>query len=165
MAEPFLGEIRVFSFGIVPKGWLSCYGQLLQINSNQPLYALLGTQFGGNGVNTFGLPDLRGRFVVGSGAGTAGVGQLAGEASHTLLTTEMPAHLHSMQGSTTVAVNGSAVNAWPATSLAQIYSATANTTLGPGSSPSGASQVHSNQSPYTALNYCIAITGIFPPRQ
>jgi microcystin-dependent protein len=99
MSEPFLGEIRSVGFGFAPKGWALCNGQLLPINSNQALFAILGTTYGGDGRTNFALPDLRGRTPMHVGA-TAQLGQLAGEENHTLTTAEMPGHLHTLQAST-----------------------------------------------------------------
>src|SRR5271166_2475709 len=93
MAEPFLGEIRAFSFNFAPKGWALCNGQLLPINQSQALFALLGTFYGGNGVTTFALPNLQGRIALGV-SGTHPLGENLGEVSHTLIETEMPAHNH-----------------------------------------------------------------------
>src|SRR5213596_2453651 len=98
MSEPFLSEIRIFSFNFAPKGWAMCNGQLLPINQNQALFALLGTTFGGNGQTTFALPDLRGRAPVYWG-GTVTLGESAGEMAHTLSLSELPAHTHIVNAS------------------------------------------------------------------
>src|SRR5712692_9895116 len=97
MAEPFLSEIRIMSFGFPPKGWALCNGQLLPINQNQALFSLLGTNYGGDGRVNFGLPDLRGRTPIHMGNGHI-LGEKGGEASHTLITSEMPQHLHTLNG-------------------------------------------------------------------
>src|SRR3712207_2902002 len=102
MAEPFLGEIRIFSFALAPRGWALCNGQQLPINQNQALFALLGTNYGGNGQTTFGLPDLRGRapcFTGGNAGDTNGV--KTGEEAHTVTISEMPTHPHFASASTT----------------------------------------------------------------
>ena len=93
MAEPFLSEIRIFSFGFAPQGWAQCNGQFLPINQNQALFSLLGTTYGGNGQTTFALPDLRGRVTMHVGNGLL-LGQKAGEEAHTLIASEMAAHTH-----------------------------------------------------------------------
>src|SRR5579871_887265 len=97
MAEPFLSEIKILSFGFPPKGWATCDGQLLPINQNQPLFALLGTTYGGDGRVNFGLPDLRSRVPISMGAGFT-LGQKSGEEAHTVLVSELPAHSHFFQG-------------------------------------------------------------------
>src|SRR6185369_13657465 len=102
MAEPFLSEIRIMSFGFPPKGWATCDGQLLPINQNQPLFSLLGTTFGGDGRVNFGLPDLRGRVPIHVGGGYT-LGQRGGETSHTLSISETPTHVHMLQGATNAA--------------------------------------------------------------
>src|SRR5882757_9863486 len=98
MANPFLGEIRMFGFGFAPKGWATCSGQFLAIQQNQALFSLLGTQYGGNGVNTFALPDLRGRTPVSQGqlpgGGSYTIGEIVGLEAVTLISTQMPAHNH-----------------------------------------------------------------------
>src|SRR4051794_17925947 len=93
MSEPFLSEIRIMSFVFAPKGWALCNGQLLPINQNQALFSLLGTTYGGDGRVNFALPNLQGRVAVGAGNGVS-LGQRAGEATHTLNISEMPAHVH-----------------------------------------------------------------------
>src|SRR5262247_1798999 len=109
MGTPFLGEIRIVSFNFAPKGWAQCSGQLLPINQNQALFAILGTTYGGNGQTTFGLPNLQGRtpFHVGNGLV---LGELGGEQSHTINLSEMPAHTHAPTGTSTQANLTSPVN-------------------------------------------------------
>src|SRR5947207_4921137 len=102
MAEPFLSEIRIMSFGFAPKGWALCNGQLLPINQNQALFSLLGTMYGGNGQTTFALPNLRGRVPIHFSSGHT-QGEAAGEENHTLNLQELPAHTHILNGSTTQA--------------------------------------------------------------
>src|ERR1043165_6039862 len=104
MAEPFLSEIRLMSFGFAPKGWALCNGQLLPINQNQALFSLLGTTFGGDGRVNFGLPDLRGRTPIHVGSGHS-LGERGGEQAHTLSISELPTHVHTASGSSTAADN------------------------------------------------------------
>lgn len=166
MSEPFLGEIQAFGFGFVPKGWAACNGQLLPINQNQALFSILGTTYGGNGVTTFALPDLRGRVPVHTGQGVA-LGQSAGEENHTLTVNEMPMHTHQAVGTTTASTSSKPAGlVWgPSPNNANTYTSTANTTMSPSAlGNAGGSQAHSNMQPSIVLNYCIAINGIFPSR-
>lgn len=168
MSDPFLGEIKLWALNYAPRGWALCNGQLLPINQNQALFAILGTTYGGNGQTTFALPDLRGRSPVHVGNGVT-LGQSAGEENHTVTTTEMPAHMHMVSGSSAVA-NQKAVtgNIWadPGDSTVMPYSNSApNTVMHAGSmSSAGGSQPHTNMQPYLTLNFCIATMGIFPTR-
>jgi microcystin-dependent protein len=165
MLTPYLGQITAYAFGFVPKGWAACNGQLLLISSNQPLYSLLGTTYGGDGKTTFGLPNLQGASAVGIGNGSI-IGQAGGEANHTLSVNEIPPHTHPVVASTTSAaasLTGSVVGNYPAAPTANMYAATSNVQLGTGSSPAGGA-AHSNQQPYLALSFCIAHNGIFPSR-
>jgi microcystin-dependent protein len=161
MGTPYLAEIRIFSFNFAPKGWAMCNGQLLPINQNQALFALLGTTYGGNGITTFALPNLQGRLPVHVGNGIS-LGQAAGEASHTLGLTEMPVHTHVAVGSSTPANLGDPTgNLWAAGNSA--YSPTPNTTMNPACIlNAGGSQPHQNTSPCLTLTFCIALQGIFP---
>jgi microcystin-dependent protein len=161
MAEPFLAEIRIFSFVFAPKGWALCNGQLLPINQNQALFSLLGTTYGGDGRVNFALPDLRGRSPVHVGAGIV-LGQRAGEQAHTLTAAEMPAHTHVATGSSTPANLGDPTgNVWATGNAA--YNPSPNTTMNPACVvPVGGSQAHLNMSPFFTLNFCIALQGIFP---
>src|ERR1700755_1615656 len=93
MSTPFMAQIEIFSFNFAPKGWAMCNGQLLPINQNQALFALLGTTYGGNGQTTFALPNLQGRAAMHEGQGHT-LGERAGEESHTVSMSEMPAHIH-----------------------------------------------------------------------
>src|SRR5213082_1760256 len=94
MSQPFLSEIRIFSFGFAPKSWAMCNGQLLPINQNQALFSLLGTSYGGNGQTNFALPDLRGRMPIYWGGGGYNLGEVGGETAHTVSQPEMPQHTH-----------------------------------------------------------------------
>jgi microcystin-dependent protein len=169
MSDPFLGEIRQTSFAFAPKGWALCDGQLLPINQNQALFSLLGTTYGGDGVRTFALPDLRGRSPVHSSASIP-LGNRQGEESHTLLGSEIPPHTHSLQGSADLGNAASPVGNLPAgkgRGGKDIY-APGSSALQPLSpqavAPSGGNQPHPNMQPYLTINFIIAMNGIFPPR-
>ena len=166
MSEPFLGEVKLCSFHFAPKGWALCNGQLLPINQNQALFALLGTQYGGDGRVNFALPDLRGRTPIHVGNGHT-QGERGGEASVTLTTQQMPQHMHLAMASGSAATasaasqSGTSVMAIPG---ANIYGTAGNpVTLNPGAiANSGGSQAHNNMQPSTVLSFCIALQGIFP---
>jgi microcystin-dependent protein len=167
--DPFLGEIRAFSFGIVPRGWLSCSGQILPISHNAALFSLLGIQYGGDGVNTFALPDLRGRAAI-SQSPQYLQGSAAGTETVTISATSLPSHTHvaSATSSTANAPNpNSGILAVPADSTFAIYGpAQSLVPIAPASlGQTGGSMPHNNVQPYLVLNYCIAIQGIFPSRQ
>src|SRR5262245_52864699 len=115
MSEPLLGEIRIFPFETAPRGWLPCNGQLVSIRQNQALYSLIGTTYGGDGTDTFGLPDLQGRLPVGLGNGVT-LGQHGGEFAHTLVPAEMPSHTHQILASTAPASKNQPA---PSSALAQ----------------------------------------------
>ena len=171
MASPFLSEIRMFGFDFPPKGWAACNGQLLAIAQNQALFSLLGTTFGGNGQTNFALPNLRGRTPLhfGQGAGLSNVvlGEITGAETVTLTVNEIPLHSHVPQGSS---ANASALspagNVWAKQPDGYLpYAATGGAAMNPGALASaGGSQPHSNLQPYLVVNFCIAITGIFPSR-
>ncbi|MFD2720680.1 phage tail protein [Hymenobacter monticola] len=178
--ENFLGELRLMSFPRAPKGWAFCQGQLLQINQNNALFSLIGTSFGGDGRTTFGLPDLRGRTLVGQGKAPSGtgytMGQVNGQEQVALSGEQMPAHKHTL--SATLNVGGDADTATPRDSYPATATDPANNAYTTGGTPvlmgaalgspvlqaAGASQPHTNQQPYLTLNYAIALTGIFPSR-
>jgi microcystin-dependent protein len=161
--EPYLGELRLFPWAFAPKGWSLCQGQILPVQQFQALFSILGVQYGGNGSTTFALPDLRGRVPVHFG-NTYTIGQAAGEATHTLTTDEMPNHNHQVNASTVIPTESSPANAYWTTNE-NSYSATSNGTMNQAAiATAGGSQPHSNTQPYLVLNYCIAITGIFPSR-
>ena len=165
MAEPFLSEIRMASFNFPPKGWALCNGQLLPIIQNQALFSLLGTTYGGNGQTTFALPDLQGRTPIHMGNGHT-LGERAGEQAHTVTTAEMSAHVHPMKASTNVATSNDPTGRYPAQTGVSLYAdgvTGVNAALGAANIPSvGGSQAHQNMQPFLALNFCIALQGIFP---
>ena len=165
MAEPFLSEIRIFSFGFNPKGWALCNGQLLPINQNQALFSLLGTTFGGDGRVNFALPDLRGRVPIEVGNGHT-LGERGGEQAHTLSISEIPTHVH-----TANATSAAQTTSTPTSSLMlaksspqSLYSNTGNfVPMAPNSIANvGGSQAHLNMQPFLTLTFGIALQGIFP---
>ena len=176
MAQPFLSQIEAFPFNFAPKGWAFCAGQLLPITQNQALFALLGTTFGGDGRTNFALPDLRGRlangFGQGSGVANYTLGQRGGEETHTLTGTETPLHSHLINadnngttGGTSTPGSGVTLGAGYANEAGSpavnIYSSAAPT-IAMGWLGSTGGQPHENRMPFLALNYCIALQGVFP---
>ncbi|NJN46233.1 MAG: phage tail protein [Candidatus Competibacteraceae bacterium] len=171
MSEPFLAEVRIVGFNFAPRGWAFCDGQILPINQNQSLYSLLGTTYGGDGRTSFALPDLRGRTPIHVGRSNGGadhrLGQKSGEETHTLAANEMPQHDHMLRASSTDANTGTPTNhvlarsttpeAYRDTSSLAAMQAGSITNVGGG-------QAHENMQPYIALNFCIALQGLFPSR-
>ena len=169
MAEPFLSEIRIFSFNFAPRGWALCNGQFLPINQNQALFSLLGTTYGGNGQTTFALPDLRGKTPIHFGSGFT-LGQTGGSPAHTLTQSEMPQHIHMLNASSAAAdaaiPGGNLLGAVDNTIFGNAYAAPSNLVAmnALASGNVGGSQPHPNMQPYLVLNICIALQGIFPSR-
>jgi len=166
MAEPFLGEVRLFSFQFAPKGWALCNGQLLPINQNQALFSLLGTTFGGNGQVNFALPDLRARTPIHVGSGHT-LGERGGEQAHTLSVSEIPTHAHVAQGSSATANAPGPTNnllAAPVSAVGLIYGAASGlVAMSPQSiANTGGSQAHLNMQPFLTLSFGIALQGFFP---
>ena len=186
MSDPFVGEIKMWLMSWAPQGWALCNGNLLPIAQNQVLYSLLGKQFGGDGVTTFGLPDLRGRVAMGttksvvSGLSTYVTGAAGGTETVTLTPNQVPPHAHAVIGDANpgnaiqptgaylaTAVSNTSANFTPyapsgATLDATLYAGTATSagTL----SNEGGNQPHSNMQPFTVINFTIATTGLYPPR-
>jgi microcystin-dependent protein len=162
MSTPYLSEIKVMSFGFAPKGWALCNGQLMPINQNQALFSLLGTNYGGDGIRTFGLPNLQGRTPMHVGNGHV-LGEQSGEQNHTLAISELPVHGHTWS-----ATNAAANAPGPTGNLlggAQEYNSSGSNAVPMYSgvlSIVGGSQPHLNMQPYLTLNFCIALQGIFP---
>jgi microcystin-dependent protein len=166
--NPFIGQLQLFPFGYAPAGWAVCDGQTLPINKNQALFSLLGTTYGGDGVTNFKLPDLRGRTPVSFGPGFT-QGQAGGEEFHTLTTAEVPAHSHTLTGtSSSAGLSTSANNLLGKTAGSlTIYNSGAQNLVGmkPASVTSaGGGAPHENRTPFLAMTWCIALVGIFPSR-
>jgi microcystin-dependent protein len=181
MSEFFIGQVMMAGFGFAPKFWAQCNGQLLPINQNQALFSLLGTQFGGNGTTNFALPDLRSRTPIGYASSVdpswqppaVQIGQIAGIENVTLLSTNLPAHSHNVNASTTNGDSRPPTSRVFATSnnsngaAISIYAASNGplVPLNPASvTPSGGNQPHPNLQPYSVINFCIALSGIYPSR-
>lgn len=163
MSEPFLSEIKIVSFNFPPKGWALCNGQFLPINQNQALFALLGTTYGGNGQTTFALPNLRGRTPISMGSAHT-LGEAAGSEAVTLNIQQLPTHIHSASGTTTLGTLNNGTGALFGVSQTPVYSPAGNlVTIEPTTVTSiGGSQPHENRQPYLVLNFIIALQGIFP---
>jgi microcystin-dependent protein len=171
MADPFLSEIRIFSFANPPRSWTGCNGQILAINQNQALFALLGTTYGGNGQTTFALPDLRGRAPMhfGSGLGTHSLGESSGSEAVTLVTPHIPQHTHTVACNNSGSSQLSPANGFwgkePNGNMPYAASASPNTFLGAAAIPPvGGNLPHNNMAPILVVNFCIALQGIFPSR-
>ncbi len=179
--DEYLGIIKLFAGNFAPKGWMYCNGQILPVAQNQALFSLLGTTYGGNGVTTFALPDLRGRAAIGQGQGTGlqnyGLGQTGGTETVTLLAQQMPLHNHiltasSTDGNTNVPTNALLAKGTATTSggdsgdlNSYLTNGGATTTLANNSiSTAGGNQPHENRPPYLALGYIICISGLYPSR-
>lgn len=165
MDDFFLGEIRIFAFGFVPRGWLPCNGQLLSISQNTPLFAILGTTYGGNGTSTFALPNLQGRVPMQACDGVA-LGQYGGEEGHTLTTQEMPQHTHQVIADSSNATEGSPANGYWAASDYTLFDIEGSVDMAAMAAgviaQTGGNQPHPNMQPYLVANFCIAVQGIFP---
>ncbi len=163
MAEPFLSEIRIFSFNFPPRGWAFCNGQLLPINQNQALFSLLGTTFGGDGRVNFALPNLQARTPIHVGDGHT-LGEAGGEQAHTVTISELPSHTHQLNASSAQGDDPTPPGHVLASPLNMTYRAPESlTSLVPGSiGNTGGSQAHLNMQPFLVLNFCIALQGIFP---
>jgi microcystin-dependent protein len=175
MSDQYIAEIRVFGFNFAPLNWAQCNGQTMTISQNTTLFQIIGTTYGGNGTSTFNLPNLQDQTAVGMGTGPGlrnwSLGEVFGEANHTLLVTEVPQHTHQATGA--VVPPADFVPAPAATSYLgrtkgtnfAYSSAAPNTTLAPTTiSLIGGSQPHNNIQPVQVLNYCIAMFGVFPPQ-
>ncbi|MBS1515128.1 MAG: phage tail protein [Bacteroidetes bacterium] len=167
--DPFIGEVVAFAFPNAPQGYLACNGQILSVASYQNLFALLGVTYGGNGVTTFALPDLRGRVPIGFGQGTGltnyTLGMTAGTESETLALSHLPAHSHSFSANSDEGDSPDPSMGFPSKYSDGInaYGTSANATLNSGTIiAAGGGQSHSNMQPFLTVNYCIATEGIYP---
>ncbi len=169
MSEPFLAEIRIVGFNFAPRGWAFCDGQILPINQNQSLYSLLGTTYGGDGSNTFALPELRGRVPIHEGRDTGmiySLGEKGGVETHTLTLNEMPQHNHEVVVSNAEGTLSTPSGNYFGRSTDLMYRKPSTTDASTSSylSNIGGGQSHENMQPYLALNFCIALQGLFPSR-
>jgi microcystin-dependent protein len=182
MSDPFIGQIAIFAFPFAPQGWAFCRGQLMPLSQNVTLYTIIGTNYGGDGKSTFALPNLQGVVAVGAGQGL-GLSkydlwnQPGGQATVALSAAQIPRHSHGFTVSTAQATapspNGNLLGrAWRALehtdAVASFYSPNPNqakTALAPNAvGPAGAGESHNNMQPYLALNFCIALQGVFPAK-
>ena len=164
MAQPYVGELRLFAGNFAPAGWMFCAGQHLSIPEYEPLFSLIGTSYGGDGQNTFALPDLRGRVPVHQGAGYV-LAQAGGSETVTLGVSQVPAHTHALRASTAVGTNSNPGNAvLAATGTVNSYGSGVPDqpmTADALTSQRG-SQPHDNMAPYCVVSYIISLFGIFP---
>ncbi|HEY7811058.1 MAG TPA: tail fiber protein [Allosphingosinicella sp.] len=180
MADPFVAEIRIFGFNFAPTGWAFCNGQIMPISQNTALFSLLGVTYGGDGKSTFALPNMAGNVPMqpgqGSGLSPRNLGEMSGSETVTLLQSEMPAHNHFAQATTTTANTDQPAGA----SIARgqfsfqgnsgaaplFFTGAPDTVMAPQAiGVAGGSLPHNNMQPYLTLNFCIALQGVFPPRQ
>jgi microcystin-dependent protein len=164
MAQPYVGEIRMFAGNFAPVGWMFCEGQLLPISENETLFQLIGTTYGGDGQSTFALPDLRGRIPIHQGNGFI-LAETGGAEEITLTVNQIPAHSHPMLASANTATQGTPstnVLAQP-TSIDLYRAGDTSSPMAPQSvGPVGGSQPHTNFQPYLCVNFIISLFGIFP---
>jgi len=183
MAEPFVGEIRMFGFSFAPSGWALCNGQLMPISQNTALFSLIGTFYGGDGVTTFALPNLQSRVAIHMGQGPGlspyEIGEVGGSENVTLTALQMPQHNHAVgcDGSNTgrggstfgVGTGGTPANNIPGLATSPSHAAYSNNAPNANMSPNmiataGGNQPHTNIQPYLIVNFCISLFGIFPSR-
>lgn len=174
MSDPFIGEIKMVGFSFAPYGWAFCNGQILSIQQNSALFALLGTTYGGDGKTTFGLPNLQGHVPIGFGAGPGltprTLGETDGSAAVTLNTSQMPLHSHTPLGTTGNDAASPEGHTWGTlaggrTPPPAYQSGTPNVSMHPAALASAGNNIpHNNLQPYLAVNFVIALQGIFPSR-
>jgi microcystin-dependent protein len=161
MSQPYIGEIRTVAFTFAPQGWALCNGATLSIAQNTVLFDLLGTTYGGDGVNTFRLPDLQGRIALHQGNGFI-IGQLGGEESVTLTSSQIPSHTHTIAAQSGTGTAQSPSGAVFAASSAPQYGTSSNATSGQALKVAGSGQPHENRMPFLTITYIISLFGIFP---
>jgi microcystin-dependent protein len=174
MADPFVAEIRMFTFSFSPKGWAFCNGQILPISQNTALFALLGTTYGGDGKSTFALPDLEGSVGMHAGQGQGlslrDLGEIGGEDNVTLLESEIPVHTHQLMANSFDPADLNTPTSSRILALSQGVGAYQSSNgnlavMAPQTlSPAGGGQPHTNLQPYLTVNFCIALQGVFPQR-
>lgn len=169
MSNPFIGEIRMFGGNFAPAGWMFCDGQLLPISENDALFTLIGTTYGGDGQETFALPNLQSRVPIHAGTGPGGttyqLAEMAGTEQETLTVQQIPSHTHAFLGSTTAATLTSPKDSVVATSAQVDYLTIATASIAMNANaitPAGGSQPHENCQPFLCINYIISLFGIFP---
>lgn len=176
-ATPYIGQIMPAAFGVIPRGWTLCNGAILAISTNQALFSLLGTTYGGDGIRTFALPDLRGRAVLGSDLASVPAGQVSGSETATVSTSQLPSHNHVIQAATTTGSGGRGGispahnifgqnTAGPPVQYILDVAGSGEISLAPGTNitNTGGGQPHNNVQPSLVVNYMIATAGIFPSR-
>lgn len=169
MAEPFIAEIRMWALNFAPRSWAFCNGQLLQISQNTALFSLVGTTYGGDGRTTLGLPNLQGRLPMHAGRGPGltprTLGQRSGVPTVTLTEAQMPAHTHQVNASQESNDSTQPAGNWVGTD-SEVYGAASNLTAmdATGLASVGGAQAHTNMQPYLAVNFCIALVGLYPSR-
>lgn len=163
MSQPFIGEIRMFAGNFAPAGWAFCDGSLIAISQNDTLFTLIGTTYGGDGVNTFALPDLRSRVPVHTGPGFA-LAQQGGVETVTLTVSQIPAHSHAAVGVTPSGSQaGPAGATWAQSALNQFSTNAPTTAMDPGAiGRAGGSQPHDNMMPFLVINFILSLFGVFP---
>ena len=170
MGEPFVGEIRMFGGNFAPAGWAFCDGQLMPISENDTLFNLIGTTYGGDGQETFALPNLQSRVPIHAGTGSSGItyqlGEMAGTEQETLTVQQIPSHNHALVASTSAGAQNDPSNQVIAASpsILVFIQDTPDSNLNVGSSvtPVGGSQPHENCQPFLCINFILSLFGVFP---
>jgi microcystin-dependent protein len=171
MSEAFIGEIRMFAGNFAPRGWAFCDGQLLAVSQNDALFSLFGTIYGGDGRTTFGLPDMRGRVPIHAGSGPGltprQIGRKGGAENVTLTVNELPSHTHPLQGATTGLLGVDPAGSLPGQTSVDLYADNLHSPVNlhnDAVTPVGGSQRHTNLSPFLAVNFIVALFGVYPSR-
>ncbi|MGI8664881.1 MAG: phage tail protein [Jatrophihabitans sp.] len=166
MSDPYVGEIRMFGGNFAPNGWLFCQGQLVAISDYDTLFNLIGTTYGGDGQNTFGLPNLASRIPIHQGTASFGsypLGAVGGAESVTLISQQLPTHSHPALASNTGTTTSPSNAVWATGTTTEYSTQAPNTSMSMAAlSPAGGSQPHDNMPPYLAINFIISLYGIYP---